>query len=110
MTGESLAGLMISLSRIITKSFIQNKQNNTTIFFSISIIILLICSYAFIKVGSLILFIQKNDSNAIKVETSEFVKFYRGLNYKQSISKEPHYQEIKEFDTEVMLEGETKFI
>ncbi|KAL2100742.1 hypothetical protein ACEWY4_002503 [Coilia grayii] len=43
MTGESTAGVIISLSRIFTKLLIKNERNNTIIFFLISITMELMC-------------------------------------------------------------------
>ncbi|KAJ8402671.1 hypothetical protein AAFF_G00367540 [Aldrovandia affinis] len=43
MTGESTAGVIISLSRIFTKLLIKNERKNTIIFFLISIGIELMC-------------------------------------------------------------------
>ncbi|XP_030645610.1 equilibrative nucleoside transporter 4 [Chanos chanos] len=43
MTGESTAGVIISLSRIFTKLLIKNERKNTIIFFLISIAIELMC-------------------------------------------------------------------
>ncbi|XP_051573121.1 equilibrative nucleoside transporter 4-like isoform X2 [Myxocyprinus asiaticus] len=43
MTGESTAGVIISLSRIFTKLMIKNERKNTIIFFLISICMVLKC-------------------------------------------------------------------
>ncbi|XP_018595060.1 equilibrative nucleoside transporter 4 isoform X2 [Scleropages formosus] len=43
MTGESTAGVIISLSRIFTKLLIENEKKNTIIFFFISICMELLC-------------------------------------------------------------------
>lgn len=43
MIGESLSGLLVSLSRILTKYFIKDEQLNTLIFFTISIFVIVIC-------------------------------------------------------------------
>ncbi|XP_042560183.1 equilibrative nucleoside transporter 4 [Clupea harengus] len=43
MTGESTAGVIISLSRIFTKLLIKNERKNTIIFFLISICMELMC-------------------------------------------------------------------
>ncbi|XP_051994969.1 equilibrative nucleoside transporter 4 isoform X1 [Xyrauchen texanus] len=43
MTGESTAGVIISLSRIFTKLMIKNERKNTIIFFLISICMVLMC-------------------------------------------------------------------
>ncbi|XP_077069399.1 equilibrative nucleoside transporter 4 isoform X1 [Siphateles boraxobius] len=43
MTGESTAGVIISLSRIFTKLLIKNERENTIIFFVISICMVLVC-------------------------------------------------------------------
>ncbi|XP_051570777.1 equilibrative nucleoside transporter 4 isoform X1 [Myxocyprinus asiaticus] len=43
MTGESTAGVIISLSRIFTKLLIKNERKNTIIFFLISICMVLMC-------------------------------------------------------------------
>ncbi|XP_063070973.1 equilibrative nucleoside transporter 4 [Engraulis encrasicolus] len=43
MTGESTAGVIISLSRIFTKLLIKNERKNTIIFFLISITMELMC-------------------------------------------------------------------
>uniref|UniRef100_A0A8C2GBF2 Equilibrative nucleoside transporter 4 n=1 Tax=Cyprinus carpio TaxID=7962 RepID=A0A8C2GBF2_CYPCA len=43
MTGESTAGVIISLSRIFTKILIKNERKNTIIFFIISICMVLLC-------------------------------------------------------------------
>lgn len=43
MTGESAAGLIVSVNRILTKSLLEDERTNTLFFFSISIVIILIC-------------------------------------------------------------------
>ncbi|GAB6021425.1 Epsin-3, clathrin recruitment and traffic between the Golgi and endosome [Chamberlinius hualienensis] len=43
MTGESAAGLIVSLNRIVTKALLDNVKVNTLIFFSISICIVILC-------------------------------------------------------------------
>lgn len=43
MTGESAAGLIVSINRILTKSLLEDERINTLLFFSISIVIILIC-------------------------------------------------------------------
>ena len=52
MAGESVAGLLSSVSRIITKSIVTSKKSSTVLFFSISIVIILACIYTFIKVST----------------------------------------------------------
>jgi solute carrier family 29 (equilibrative nucleoside transporter) protein 4 len=51
MAGESVAGLLSSVSRIITKS-ITSKKSSTVLFFTISIVTILACIYTFIKVST----------------------------------------------------------
>lgn len=43
MTGESAAGLIVSINRILTKSLLEDERINTLFFFSISIAIILVC-------------------------------------------------------------------
>ncbi|XP_052406120.1 equilibrative nucleoside transporter 4-like [Carassius gibelio] len=62
MTGESTAGVIISLSRIFTKLLIKNERKNTIIFFTISICMVLLC------------FILH-----IVVRRTRFVQYYTGL-------------------------------
>uniref|UniRef100_A0A671RV76 Solute carrier family 29 member 4 n=1 Tax=Sinocyclocheilus anshuiensis TaxID=1608454 RepID=A0A671RV76_9TELE len=62
MTGESTAGVIISLSRIFTKLLIKNERKNTIIFFTISICMVLLC------------FILH-----IVVRKTRFVQYYTGL-------------------------------
>uniref|UniRef100_A0A8C2GEJ7 Equilibrative nucleoside transporter 4 n=1 Tax=Cyprinus carpio TaxID=7962 RepID=A0A8C2GEJ7_CYPCA len=62
MTGESTAGVIISLSRIFTKLLIKNERKNTIIFFIISICMVLLC------------FILH-----IFVRRTRFVQYYTGL-------------------------------
>lgn len=45
MIGESLSGLVISISRIMTKLLIKDEQMNTLIFFVISIFIIAVCLF-----------------------------------------------------------------
>nr|KAG5696108.1 hypothetical protein BaRGS_020509 [Batillaria attramentaria] len=47
MTGESLAGVMVSTNRILTKALLKDERLNTIIFFFISIGILLACFVVF---------------------------------------------------------------
>eukprot|EP00058_Branchiostoma_floridae_P004682 XP_002590170.1 hypothetical protein BRAFLDRAFT_90905 [Branchiostoma floridae] len=43
MTGESAAGLLVSLNRIVTKALVQDKRTNTVIFFCLSIFFVAAC-------------------------------------------------------------------
>jgi hypothetical protein len=52
MAGESVAGLLSSISRISTKSVVQDKKSSTGLFFTISIVVILACIYTFIKVST----------------------------------------------------------
>ncbi|ESP02363.1 hypothetical protein LOTGIDRAFT_138509 [Lottia gigantea] len=62
MTGESAAGLIISMNRIITKSLLNDQRINTIIFFIISISILWVCFIVFHI-----------------IRRTEFVRFYVSL-------------------------------
>jgi hypothetical protein len=46
-----LAGLLVSISRILTKSFVPDKKSSTVLFFIISIVIILACIYTYVKVA-----------------------------------------------------------
>ena len=48
---QGLAGLLVSISRILTKSFVSSKKSSTVVFFTISIVIIITCMYTYIKVG-----------------------------------------------------------
>ncbi|XP_074597583.1 equilibrative nucleoside transporter 3 [Brevipalpus obovatus] len=43
MTGESAAGLIVSINRILTKLMLPEEQINTLLFFSLSIVLIAIC-------------------------------------------------------------------
>ena len=45
MVGESMSGLFVSISRILTKLLIRDEQLNTLIFFLISTAILVLCLF-----------------------------------------------------------------
>ncbi|KAK6173971.1 hypothetical protein SNE40_017335 [Patella caerulea] len=62
MTGESAAGLIISINRIITKALLNDQRINTIIFFIISISILWVCFIVFHI-----------------IRRTEFVRFYVSL-------------------------------
>ncbi|KAJ8344804.1 hypothetical protein SKAU_G00289970 [Synaphobranchus kaupii] len=62
MTGESTAGVIISLSRIFTKLLIKNERKNTMIFFLISIGLELTCFMLHLL-----------------VRRTQFVRYYTGL-------------------------------
>ncbi|KAL8609050.1 hypothetical protein ACOMHN_059863 [Nucella lapillus] len=47
MTGESLAGVLVSTNRILTKALLKDQRLNTIIFFALSLIILLACFVIF---------------------------------------------------------------
>ncbi|CAH1796333.1 unnamed protein product [Owenia fusiformis] len=47
MTGESAAGLLVSMNRIATKALLNNERINTLIFFALSIAIVLSCFVIF---------------------------------------------------------------
>ncbi|CAG5125081.1 unnamed protein product [Candidula unifasciata] len=47
MVGESFAGVLVSLNRIITKLLLKDERINTTIFFIISIFVIGICCFTF---------------------------------------------------------------
>ncbi|XP_064651086.1 equilibrative nucleoside transporter 4-like isoform X2 [Lineus longissimus] len=47
MTGESAAGLLVSINRILTKAFVKDEKINTIIFFVVSIVIVLACFIIF---------------------------------------------------------------
>ncbi|XP_012935639.1 equilibrative nucleoside transporter 4 [Aplysia californica] len=48
MVGESFAGVLVSLNRILTKILLDNERINTIIFFVVSIIVIVICCVAFL--------------------------------------------------------------
>ena len=66
MTGESVAGLLVSINRILTKLFVPSKRNSTVLFFTISIGIILICIITYVK-----------------VQCTGFVKFYSDIVQQQ---------------------------
>ena len=66
MTGESVAGLLVSINRILTKLFVPSKRNSTMLFFTISIGIILICIITYVK-----------------VQCTGFVKFYSDIVQQQ---------------------------
>jgi len=76
MTGESMAGLLVSLNRILTKSLIQSKKSSTVLFFIISIVIIVTCIYTYIK-----------------VQSTELIQFYRNLCKKQKLVLKPCEEE-----------------
>ncbi|TRY65817.1 hypothetical protein DNTS_024088 [Danionella cerebrum] len=82
MTGESTAGVIISLSRIFTKLLIKNERENTIIFFVISIAMVLVC------------FILH-----LLVRRSHFVKYYTSLA-RQGL---PHATEKKHHSTQYQV-------
>ncbi|KAH9488403.1 hypothetical protein Btru_062837 [Bulinus truncatus] len=47
MLGESLAGVLVSINRILTKLLLENERVNTIIFFIISLVIIVVCCAAF---------------------------------------------------------------
>lgn len=47
MTGESLAGVLVSTSRILTKALLTDQRINTIIFFGVSIFFLVVCFVVF---------------------------------------------------------------
>ncbi|XP_076434974.1 equilibrative nucleoside transporter 4-like isoform X2 [Babylonia areolata] len=47
MTGESLAGVLVSTNRILTKALLKDQRLNTIIFFALSLTILLACFVIF---------------------------------------------------------------
>jgi solute carrier family 29 (equilibrative nucleoside transporter) protein 4 len=47
MTGESAAGLIVSVNRILTKAMMQDVHRSTLLFFALSIIFVLVCCTAF---------------------------------------------------------------
>ena len=50
MTGESVAGCLACVNRILSKLLVENTRTSTGLFIILSIILLLICSYNFHKV------------------------------------------------------------
>ncbi|ELU15279.1 hypothetical protein CAPTEDRAFT_221558 [Capitella teleta] len=47
MTGESAAGVIVSVNRILTKSFLSDPRRNTVIFFGVSIASVVLCCIIF---------------------------------------------------------------
>ncbi|XP_014471015.1 PREDICTED: equilibrative nucleoside transporter 4 isoform X2 [Dinoponera quadriceps] len=73
MTGESIAGFWVSITRVITKSSFNNERYNTSIFFMLSIFTILMC------------FVLHQ-----AVRKSDFVQFYITLcQEKNRITLEP---------------------
>ncbi|BFZ06358.1 hypothetical protein BsWGS_09397 [Bradybaena similaris] len=48
MVGESFAGVLVSMNRIITKLLLKDERINTTIFFMVSIFVIGICCFTFV--------------------------------------------------------------
>ncbi|CAG0914699.1 unnamed protein product [Notodromas monacha] len=69
MTGESAAGLIVSVSRILTKLLMHDSRTNTIVFFGISVVVVVSC---FIIFGI--------------VQKSDFVRFYVQLCKSSSTS------------------------
>ncbi|XP_028843431.1 equilibrative nucleoside transporter 4 isoform X2 [Denticeps clupeoides] len=80
MTGESTAGVIISLSRIFTKLLIKNEKKNTIIFFLISISIELMC------------FILH-----MLVRRTRFVKYYTSLSRQGIAASKGHPNSSSEY-------------
>ncbi|XP_064478255.1 equilibrative nucleoside transporter 4-like isoform X2 [Ornithodoros turicata] len=62
MTGESAAGLLVSINRLLTKALLSDEQINTLLFFGISVVVVLLC------------FIIQS-----VVQRTRFVRFYLSL-------------------------------
>ncbi|CAN8003048.1 unnamed protein product [Ixodes hexagonus] len=63
MTGESAAGVLVSASRILTKALLSDERINTLLFFSVSVLVVLLC---FVVHG-------------LVLQRTRFVRFYLAL-------------------------------
>ena len=80
MTGESVAGLVVSINRIITKAAFQSERFGAIAFFVISLLFILVCvgCHCFIRMSPFVRYHTARCQQEERQETAEQVMPVRG--------------------------------